>query len=54
MLLISPHNLPACLPAPICRLMQRDAAALAGQHAKWEAPDKFERVTRSEYVDASG
>lgn len=32
----------------VCRLVQMDAAALAGQHAKWEAPDKFERVTRSE------
>jgi hypothetical protein len=33
----------------LCRLVESDAAALAGQHGKWVPPDKFQRVTRSEF-----
>ena len=34
---------------PVCRLIESDAEALAGQTTTWVPPDKFERVTRSEW-----
>ena len=35
--------------ASVRRLIESDAAALAGQTTTWVPPDKFERVTRSEW-----
>ena len=39
---------PVARPPPTCRrLVECDAAALAGRPAKWVPPDRFQRVTRS-------
>lgn len=45
--MLQPHT----CPPPLNRLIESDAAALAGRPAKWVPPDKFQRVTRSECRD---